>query len=34
VTFLPGYGAAHEVMAALEATRGIVNGDEASRVAS
>ena len=33
VTFLPGYGAAYEVMEALEAGREIVNGDQTSRVA-
>lgn len=34
VTFLPGYGAAYEVMEALEAHREMVERDEASRVAS
>jgi phytoene dehydrogenase-like protein len=33
VTFLPGYGAAYEVMEALEASREIVSGEQASRVA-
>ena len=34
VTFLPGYGAAYEVMEALEAAREMADRDEASRVAS
>jgi len=34
VTFLPGYGAAYEVMEALEAARNVEDGGEASRVAS
>jgi phytoene dehydrogenase-like protein len=33
VTFLPGYGAAYEVMEALKAGREMVDRDEASRVA-
>jgi phytoene dehydrogenase-like protein len=33
VTFLPGYGAAYEVMEALAAGRGAEDGGEASRVA-
>jgi phytoene dehydrogenase-like protein len=33
VTFLPGYGAAYEVMEALEAGREIERRDEAARVA-
>src|SRR5215468_1858666 len=33
VTFLPGYGAAYEVMEALKAGREVVDRDEASRVA-
>jgi phytoene dehydrogenase-like protein len=34
VTFLPGYGAAYEVMEALEAGREMADRDEASRAAS
>jgi phytoene dehydrogenase-like protein len=34
VTFLPGYGAAYEVMEALEAGGEVIHRDEASRVAS
>jgi phytoene dehydrogenase-like protein len=33
VTFLPGYGAAYEVMEALEAGRDAGDGDQASRIA-
>jgi hypothetical protein len=33
VTFLPGYGAAYEVMEALGARRGAEDGNEASHVA-
>jgi phytoene dehydrogenase-like protein len=33
VTFLPGYGAAYEVMEALEAGRDVEDGDRASRIA-